>query len=99
MCTGIGHCGEPYLMLWEWETPEDFRGLDPTRAGVAYLSRELVLGSNLEMRPRHQQLLLPANVFHTVGQSEYIVHRRTDCSSRSGTTHTRTAGEFRCQNF
>jgi hypothetical protein len=52
--------GEPDLMLWAWETPEDFRGLDPTRAGVAYLSRELLLGSNLEVRPRHQQLLLPA---------------------------------------
>jgi Protein of unknown function (DUF3142) len=57
--------GEPNLMLWAWETPEDFRGLDPTRAGVAYLSRELLLGSNLEVRSRHQQILLPANVFLT----------------------------------
>jgi Protein of unknown function (DUF3142) len=55
--------GEPNLMLWAWETPEDFRGLNPDRAGVAYLSRELLLGSNLEVRSRHQQLLLPENVF------------------------------------
>jgi hypothetical protein len=57
--------GEPSLMLWAWETSEDLRGLDPTRAGVAYLSRELLLGSNMEVRSRHQQLLLPANVFLT----------------------------------
>ena len=37
--------GEPSLMLWAWETPEDFRGLNPPRADVAYLSREVLLGS------------------------------------------------------
>jgi hypothetical protein len=55
--------GEPSLMLWAWETPEDLRGLDATRVGVAYLSHELLLGSNKEVRSRHQGLLLPTNVF------------------------------------
>jgi hypothetical protein len=55
--------GEPGLMLWAWETPEDLRALDPHRAGVAYLSRELLLGSRLEVRSRRQPLLLPADVF------------------------------------
>ena len=55
--------GEPGLMLWAWETPEDLRGLDVSRGGVAYLSRELLLGKGQEVRPRHQRLLLPANVF------------------------------------
>lgn len=55
--------GEPTLMLWAWETPQDLRALDVNRAGVAYLSRELLLGSSLEVRLRHQPLLLPPNVF------------------------------------
>jgi hypothetical protein len=55
--------GEPTLMLWAWETPEDLRELDVSRAGVAYLSRELLLGSKLEVRSRHQRLLLPSSVF------------------------------------
>jgi hypothetical protein len=54
---------EPNLMLWAWETPEDLRALDTTHAGVAYLSRELLLGSPLEVRPRHQPLLVPPNTF------------------------------------
>lgn len=54
--------GEPNLMLWAWETPEDLRGLDPSHAGVAYLSRELLLGSTMEVRSRHQQLVLPPGV-------------------------------------
>ncbi len=64
VCTPAPHMGdEPSLMLWAWETPEDLRGLDVTRVGVAYLSRELLLGSNKEVRSRHQSLLLPKNVF------------------------------------
>jgi hypothetical protein len=55
--------GEPGLMLWAWETPEDLRELEVTRAGVAYLSRELLLGSTQEVRSRRQRLLLPANTF------------------------------------
>jgi len=55
--------GEPNLMLWAWETPEDLRALDVGRGGVAYLARELLLGKSQEVRPRHQRLLIPANVF------------------------------------
>src|ERR1700761_758079 len=55
--------GEPRLMLWAWETPEDLRALDPERAGVAYLSRELLLGARPEVRLRKQPLLLPPNTY------------------------------------
>ncbi len=55
--------GEPTWMLWAWESPQDLRQLDPTRAGVAYLSRELLLGSSLEIRERHQPLLVPPGTF------------------------------------
>jgi hypothetical protein len=55
--------GEPNLMLWAWETPEDLRALDVGRGGVAYLERELLLGKSQEVRLRHRRLLLPANVF------------------------------------
>jgi hypothetical protein len=55
--------GEPDFMLWAWETPEDLRALDVSRGGVAYLERELLLGKVQEVRPRHQRLLLPSNVF------------------------------------
>jgi hypothetical protein len=45
-------------MLWAWETPEDFTTLDPTKAGVAFLSRELLLGQSVQIRLRRQPLLL-----------------------------------------
>jgi hypothetical protein len=47
---------EPSLMLWAWETPEDLTTLDPRRAGVAFLAREVLLSSDLTVRPRHQPL-------------------------------------------
>lgn len=51
---------EPQLMLWAWETPEDFTTLDPQRTGVAFLAREVLLGDNpgpdLTIRPRRQPL-------------------------------------------
>lgn len=55
--------GEPRLMLWAWGTPEDLRTLDPARAGVAYLSRELLLGALPQVRLRRQPLLLPPNAY------------------------------------
>ena len=47
---------EPQTMLWAWETPEDLTLLDPARTGVAYLSREVLLGNTLTIRPRRQPL-------------------------------------------
>jgi hypothetical protein len=47
---------EPLFMLWAWETPEDFSSLDPRRAGVAFLAREVLLNHDLTVRPRHQPL-------------------------------------------
>jgi hypothetical protein len=52
---------EPLTMLWAWETPEDLRTLDPTHTGVAFLSREVLLSDHIQIRPRRQPLLLPAN--------------------------------------
>ena len=45
-------------MLWAWETPEDFTTLDPTKTGIAFLSRELLLGHTVQIRPRRQPLRL-----------------------------------------
>jgi len=51
---------EPRLMLWAWETPENLTALDPAKAGVAYLAREILLRSNdsagIQIRPRLQPL-------------------------------------------
>jgi len=47
---------EPQTMLWAWETPEDLTTLDPARTGVAFLSREVLLGNTLTVRPRPQPL-------------------------------------------
>src|ERR1700761_8760142 len=47
---------EPQLMLWAWETPEELMTLDPQRAGVAFLAREVLLSDQLRVRPRHQPL-------------------------------------------
>ena len=47
---------EPQTMLWAWETPEALTLLDPARTGVAYLSREVLLGNTLTIRPRRQPL-------------------------------------------
>ena len=48
--------GEPHLMLWAWETPEDLRQLDPSKAGVAFLAREVLIGQQAQVRPRRQSL-------------------------------------------
>jgi hypothetical protein len=54
---------EPLTMLWAWETPEDLTTLDPSKAGVAFLSRELLLGASMQVRPRQQPLHLPPNTW------------------------------------
>jgi hypothetical protein len=54
---------EPLTMLWAWETPEDLTTLDPSKAGVAFLSRELLLGQSLQIRLRRQPLRLPSNTW------------------------------------
>ncbi len=50
----------PKLMLWAWERPEDLRGLDPAKVGVAYLCQTLtVQGDRLIRAPRLQPLRVP----------------------------------------
>ena len=58
-----GQASEPGLILWAWETPEDLSTLDPHKAGVAFLSRELLLGSKIQLRPRRQPLRVPPSAF------------------------------------
>ena len=54
---------EPRTMLWAWETPEDLTALDPTRTGVAYLSREVLIAPELSIVPRRQPLRLAAGTW------------------------------------
>jgi hypothetical protein len=54
---------EPAAMLWAWETPEDLTALDPTRTGVAFLAREVLLTPQLTVRPRRQPLRLAPNTW------------------------------------
>jgi hypothetical protein len=54
---------EPLLMLWAWETPEDFSTLDPKQAGVAFLARELLLGQGVSARPRYQPMRLASGIW------------------------------------
>ena len=54
---------EPLTMLWAWETPEDLTALDPSKAGVAFLSRELLLGTSVQIRLRRQPLHLAPNMW------------------------------------
>jgi len=54
---------EPLTMLWAWETPEDFTTLDPTKAGVVLLSRELLLGRTVQVRLRRQPLRPASNTW------------------------------------
>ena len=60
MLPAVPMASEPKLMLWAWETPEDLIRLDPNKAGVAFLSREVLLSSNdadkIQIRPRLQPL-------------------------------------------
>jgi hypothetical protein len=49
---------EPLTMLWAWEVPEDLTALDPAKAGVAFLSLEVLLGESMQVRPRMQPLRL-----------------------------------------
>ncbi len=66
LCMGCGQNesprmkGIPKLMLWAWERPEDLRGLDPAKVGVAYLCQTLTVhGDHLTRAPRLQPLLVP----------------------------------------
>jgi hypothetical protein len=48
-------------MFWAWERPEDLRGLDPERAGVAFLAATYRLsGGTIEAAYRHQPLRVDA---------------------------------------
>lgn len=53
-----GMSGEPQIMLWAWETPEDLRGLDVARAGVAFLAGEIRVGKDATVRMRMQPIAL-----------------------------------------
>jgi len=50
-------------MLWAWEEPEDLRGIDPRRVGVAFLAERVFLGKSAQMYPRRQSILAPDNAY------------------------------------
>ena len=47
---------EPRLMLWAWETPGNLTALDASKAGVAFLAREVLAGDVVAVRNRAQPL-------------------------------------------
>ncbi len=57
---GEATSGEPRVMLWAWEHPEDLSFLDCADSGVAFLAETIVLdGDRLRVRPRLQPLRVP----------------------------------------
>ncbi len=50
-------------MLWAWEEPEDLRGIDPQRVGVAFLAERVFLGHDVHAYPRRQSILVPDNAY------------------------------------
>ena len=54
---------EPHVMLWAWEVPEDLTTLDPHTAGIAFLSRELLVTDRVQVRPRRQPLRVAPNAW------------------------------------
>ena len=51
--------GFPNTMLWAWHRPEDLRGLDPQKVGVAFLAATWFLGPDgPRIEPRVQPLLV-----------------------------------------
>jgi len=48
----------PSVILWAWETPEDYRSLDPHRYGVAYLDQTIFVTDRIEVVPRRQPLAM-----------------------------------------
>jgi hypothetical protein len=55
--------GAPRLVLWAWEEPEDLRGLNPHRVGVAFLADRVFLDSDLRALPRRQRIRVPEDVW------------------------------------
>ena len=50
-------------MIWAWEEPEDLRGIDPRRVGVAFLTERVFLGRVAKVIPRRQRILAPDGVY------------------------------------
>ena len=53
----------PPLMLWAWEEPEDLRGIDRQRIGVAFLAERIFLGRDVRVAPRRQSILVPDKAY------------------------------------
>ncbi len=53
----------PAVMLWAWEEPEDLRGLDARRSGVAFLAERVFLVRDAVAVPRQQRILVPEGVW------------------------------------
>jgi hypothetical protein len=56
--------GEPQVMLWAWQQPQDLRFLDPRRVGVSWLIETLWLeGSQVRVMPNLNPLRVPASIW------------------------------------
>ncbi len=53
----------PPLMLWAWEEPEDLRGIDRQRVGVAFLAERIFVGRDVRVLPRRQSVLVPEKTY------------------------------------
>jgi hypothetical protein len=63
--TAPGHfaAAAPPIMIWAWEEPEDLRGIDPRRVGVAFLAERVFLERVPRVKPRRQRILAPDGVY------------------------------------
>jgi hypothetical protein len=75
----------PPVIFWAWERREDLRGLDPARAGVAYLAATCMLaGDRVRLQPRAQPLFVdPGTPLIAVVRIEVDRAERSDIAAVS----------------
>lgn len=58
------HTPLPPLMLWAWQAPQDLRGLDATKIGVAtYIGTITITGNNVTTQANQARMLIPNNLY------------------------------------
>lgn len=56
--------GQPKVLVWSWESPDDLRFIDTKKTGVAFLAATLhMAGERIETRARLQAMKLPENAY------------------------------------
>lgn len=73
----------PSLFLWAWERPENFCGLDVSQAGIAFLSKTILLKADrVLVKPRLQPLVVPPTACLIAVARIETDHRQTPFLSR-----------------